>query len=98
VTAVFFKPGARSLLYPGNDLYIEDRMKAELAKAHAEYQAAFREFQSLIKDIPGGIPHPDGELRIRQTGAASRAALQDYRRALMRFSEYCLSGIVPADL
>ena len=86
------------MLYRGDDLHIEDRMKADLAKARAEYQAAFGEFQSLIKDIPSGIPQPDGELRIRQTGAASRAALQNYRRALMRFSEYCLSGTVPTDL
>ena len=86
------------MLYRVDDLQIEDRLKVDLDKTRAEYQAAFGEFQSLVKDIPSGIPQPDGELRIRQTGAASRTALQNYRRALMRFSEYCISGTVPADL
>ena len=84
--------------YPGDDLDIEERLKGELDRARAEYQATSTEFDSLIKDIPSGIPSPDGELRIRQTGAASRTALQKYSRALKRFSEYTLSGMVPKDL
>lgn len=77
---------------------IEERLKGDLEKARAEYQAACGEFHSLVKDIPSGIPQPDGELRLRQTGEASRAALQNYTRALTRFSQYTLSGIVPEDL
>ena len=86
------------MLYCADDLDIEKRLKGDLDKARAEYQSAYGEFQSIVKDIPSGIPHPDGELRIRQSGAASRAALQNYRLALMRFSDYCLSGTVPEDL
>ena len=86
------------MLYRGADLDIEERLKGDLHKAHAEYQAACGEFQSMVEGIPSGIPQPDGELRIRPTGAGSRAALQNYRRALMRFSEYCISGTVPKDL
>jgi hypothetical protein len=82
----------------GEDLKIEERLKGDLEKARSEYQAACGEFHSLVKDIPTGIPQPDGELRIRQTGEASRAALQNYTLALKRFSEYTLSGIVPKDL
>ena len=84
--------------YPGDDLDIEERLKGELDRARAKYQATSTEFHSLIKDIPSGIPQPDGELRIRQTGQASRAALQNYTRALKRFSQYTLSGTVPKDL
>jgi hypothetical protein len=97
-TGVFLVPGARNLLYRGDNLHIEECLKADLDKARAEYQAARVEFQSLVKDLPTGIPQPDGELRVRQTAAASRAALQRYRDALMRFTEYCLSGTVPKDL
>jgi len=86
------------MLYPGGDLDIEGRLKGELDKARAEYEATIREFHSLISDIPNEIPSPDGQLLIRQTGAASSAALQKYSRALMRFSEYLLSGTVPEDL
>jgi hypothetical protein len=77
---------------------IEERLKGDLEQARAQYQAACGEFDLLVKDIPSGIPHPDGELRIRQTGEASRAALQTYTLALKRFSQYTLSGIVPQDL
>ncbi len=84
--------------YPGQDLKIENHLKGELDKARAEFQATSREFHSLITDIPSEIPSPDGDLRIRQTGEASRAALQKFSRALMRFSEYMLSGTVPNDL
>ena len=79
-------------------LEIEQRLKGDLEKARVEYQAACAEFHSLVQDIPSGIPQPDGELRIRQTGEASRAALQNYTRALKRFSQYTLAGIVPKDL
>ena len=84
--------------YLWDDLDIEARLKSALDKARAEYEATTREFHSLIKDIPNEIPSPDGQLRIRQTGAASKAALQKYSLALKRFSEYMLSGTVPGDL
>ena len=84
--------------YPGDDLDIEEFLKGELDKARAEYDAAHKKFDSLIQDIPSGIPSPDGELRIRQTGQASRVALQNYSRALKRFSEYTFSRTVPKDL
>jgi hypothetical protein len=86
------------MLYRGDDREIEKRLKVDLDKARVEYQVAWGEFQSIIEDFPSAIPQPDGELRIRQSGAASRAALQNYRLALMRFSEYCISGTVPEDL
>jgi hypothetical protein len=79
-------------------LEIEERLKADLDKARAEYKAAAAEFDSLIKEISGGVPATDGELRIRQGGEASRAALRNYTLALKRFSQYTLSGIVPDDL
>jgi hypothetical protein len=86
------------MLYRRDDLDIEERLKRDLDKARAEYRAACGGFQSIVKDIPSGILQPDGELRIRQSGAASRAALHKYRLALMRFSDYCISGTVPKDL
>jgi hypothetical protein len=77
---------------------IEERLRGDLEKARSEYQAACGEFDSLVKDIPNGIPQADGGLHLRQSGEASRAALQTYTVALKRFSQYTLSGIVPEDL
>jgi hypothetical protein len=79
-------------------LEIEERLKRDLDNARAEYHAVSTEFHSMANNIPSGRPQPDGELRIRQTGETSRAALQNYTLALKRFSQYTLSGIVPEDL
>ena len=83
--------------YRHDHLYIELRLKRELDKAREEYEIASRAFDLMVKDIPSGIPQPDGDLRIRQTAEASRAALRKYTLALKRFSQYTLSGIVPID-
>jgi hypothetical protein len=77
---------------------IEERLKGDLDKARAEYHALSAQFHSLVNDIPSGLPLPNSELRIRQSGEAARAALQNYTLALKRFSQYTLSGIVPEDL
>jgi hypothetical protein len=84
--------------YHGDDPAIEELLKGQLNKARDEYDAAHKKFGLLIKDIPSEIPQPYGNLRIRQAGEFSRAALQNYKRALKRFSEYALSGSVPKDL
>jgi hypothetical protein len=81
-----------------HDLDIEQRLRGELDKAREAYGAASREFDSLVKDIPRGIPQPDGDFRIQQAGEASRAALRKYLLALKQFSQYTLKGIVPEDM
>ncbi len=84
--------------YPSDDSAIEELLKGQLDRARAEYDTAHKKFDLLIKDIPSGIPQPDGNLRIRQAGEASRSTLQNYKHALKRFSEYTMSGTVPKDL
>ncbi len=79
------------MLYQGDDSAIEEFLKGQLDEARAEYDTAHKKF-------PSEIPQPDGSLRIRQAGGASRAALQNYKRALKRFTEYSFSGTVPKDL
>jgi hypothetical protein len=54
--------------YPSNDSAIEELLKGQLDRARAEYDTAHKKFDLLIKDIPSGIPQPDGNLRIRQAG------------------------------
>ena len=83
--------------YRHDHLDIELRLKRELDRAREEYGTASRAFDLMVKDIPSGIPQPDGDLRIRQAAEASRAALRNYTLALKRFSLYTLSGIVPID-
>lgn len=77
---------------------IEDLLKRQLDTARVDWEAAQNRFRSLVKDLPGTIPQPDGNLHIRQAGEATRATLQNYRRALKQFTEYTLSGTVPKDI
>ena len=76
----------------------EKRLEGDLEKARAEYRAACREFHSVLNDVPGGIPQPAGNLHIRQTGQAARAALEKYRRAIQRFNDCTVYGMAPEDL
>jgi hypothetical protein len=84
--------------YSWKRLDTEKLLGADLEKARAEYQTTRREFNSALNDIPNGIPQPDGNLRIRQTGQAARAALEKYRRAIQRFNDCTVYRIAPEDL
>ncbi len=75
---------------------IRQRLWDELDKARVEHLAASRQFEVLVNDSPAGLPNPDGALRMQQSG--SRSALQDYMRALKRFTDFTLNGTVPEDL
>jgi hypothetical protein len=72
-------------------------LREQLDAARIEYMKTIREFDLVVRDIPSGIPQPDGTLRILQAGQASRAALQNYRRALKRFADFTLEGRVTDD-
>ena len=77
---------------------MRETLKAQLQQAQLEYEATLRSFDRIIKELPSGIPQPDGSLRIHKAGQASTSALQNYRSALKRFSEFTLHGRLPADL
>ena len=77
---------------------IERRLRDDLDGARADYEAAFRQFDSLVRDVASGSLLPDGEERLQQTGDVKNGALQNYTRALSRFAHFTLSGTVPDDL
>jgi hypothetical protein len=77
---------------------ILEALRDQLDLARSEFHAANKEFEGIVNDTPSGIPQPDGSFRVQRAGQASRAALQNYRRALKRFSDFTLEGAVPDDL
>ena len=77
---------------------ISARLKDELDAARAEYDLATVFFTTVVRDLPSSIPVLDSTLRIKQSGKASRLALERYVAALRRFSEYTLNGKIPDDL
>jgi hypothetical protein len=59
--------------------------------------ASFR-FQDVTRDIPSGLPHPDGKQRIYSASRQYSASLQELSRALKRLTDFREHRIVPEDL
>ena len=55
-------------------------------------------FDEVRKDLPSGLPHPDGTERIAKASADYVAALRDVGRAVQRIADFQSRGIVPEDL
>ena len=69
-----------------------------LLQAESEFERARRDFLSIIDDVPSGLSHTDGILRIRQVGRARTIAMENYMRAFQRFTEFATHGTVPDDI
>jgi hypothetical protein len=57
--------------YPSDDLEILEFLREQVDAARTEYIAASAEFDLMIRDLPSGMPQPDGSLRIQKAGQAS---------------------------
>jgi hypothetical protein len=55
-------------------------------------------FAEIMRDVPSGLPHPDGSFRIEQASMKKRLAMEAYRLALRRFNKFILDGTVPKEL
>jgi hypothetical protein len=77
---------------------IRRRLMKELGDAQSAYNAANARFNVLVKEVPSGIPAPDGSLRIREAGIESRLNFEKYTGAMKRYSEFALLGTLPEDL
>ena len=66
--------------------------------ARTETHAARTRFREISREIPSGLPHPDGLDRIRLAGVDVRSAEQKYLTATTRLTEFLIRGIVPDDL
>jgi len=70
----------------------------ELEAAQSCHTAASKRFDRLVKEVPSGLPHPDGADRIHAAGREANVALQAHMHALKRYSDFLLYGIVPDDI
>ena len=78
----------KEMSYYSDDREVLQFLRELLDGARTEYTKASAEFDLIVKDVPSGIPQPDGTLRIHKVGQASRAALQHYMRALKRLVDF----------
>jgi hypothetical protein len=55
-------------------------------------------FSDIMKDVPSGIPHPDGTDRIHQASQKYSNAQKEAMDALMRLNKFLIHGTLPEDL
>src|SRR5207302_7117806 len=77
---------------------IEQILKREMHEAQKRHEEARSRFSSVMDEIPTGLPHPDGKVYIQNAGREDRATRDAWQRALKRFSNFVVDGIVPDDL
>ena len=70
----------------------------ELAAAHSRHCAAAKRFHLLLKEVPSGLPHPDGAQRIHAAGKEAHESLEAYIGALKRFTDFTVHRVMPGDL
>jgi hypothetical protein len=78
---------------------IEKMLHDELELARFFYDAETKAFGAATKEmIPTDPDYPDRTAAIRTAGDGRRSALQAYMRALKRFSDFIIDGVVPDDV
>ena len=71
----------------------------ELERARLLYDAEAKAFHAATEEIIATDPgHPDRTAAIRLAGEKRRSALDVYSRALDRFVDFIIDGVVPDDL
>jgi len=77
---------------------ISSALVHDLTEAKVRFEANALEFNSIIDDIPSGLPHPDGTQRIQNASRKLATTRKRKERAYDRLDDYLCRGIVPEDL
>jgi hypothetical protein len=77
---------------------IEEVLKAKLDLAKSRYEYAKGEFTRVSRDLPSGLPHPDGTQRIQNARREQTAAHEAFKAALRQFDAFILKGEIPDHL
>ena len=77
---------------------IRDVLKQRLDSAQAEYRTRNAQFEAIVKQVPTGMPQPDGINRVQSAGRNHHISLGRYMKALKNFTDFIMHGTVPDDL
>jgi hypothetical protein len=61
-------------------------------------KTASETFVKIVRDVPSGLPHPDGVQRIKNVSDALAAAHDEMIEAMTRLRDFENRGIIPGDL
>ncbi len=70
----------------------------EMQEAVARAEAATEAFSAITSQIPSGLPHPDGVLRIQSVSHELTEARNKMMKAHNRLNDFIERGIIPEDL
>jgi hypothetical protein len=83
---------------PPTEPEIRDALQAELLAAALRALEAWEALNSLTREIPSGLPHPDGTQQILNASREVTESRYKMMKAHRRVSEFIEHGTVPEDL
>ena len=81
-----------------HDERIAKILRDDFDAALKRQKIASEAFVEIVRDIPSGLPHPDGVQRIKNVSDALTAAHDEMIEATIRLREFENLGIIPDDL
>jgi hypothetical protein len=79
-------------------LELEDRWRARVSEAHRLYQIAkLNASQAAVQSRDRDLPKADGNFAFQKALREETFALQEFRRALLTFSDLVVHGKLPPD-
>lgn len=73
-------------------------LELQFQQAVERRSRASEAFSAVNADVPSGLPHPDGVLRITKASREYSDAIAALSRALKRKTDFAVKGIIPEDL
>ncbi len=77
---------------------IRASLQREVLASTARANAASQALSAIMRDIPSGLPQPDGSQRIQNAAHALAAARNEVKQAHSRLDEFLARGVVSGDL
>jgi len=78
--------------------HIHELLREEFNLAKADLDAASERFDALTREVPSGVPHPDGSLRIHAASKELSQAREVMMQKLARLNKFIAHGVAPSDL
>ena len=83
---------------PATEQQIRSTLLQDVIELTARTEQAAEEFETVMGQIPSGLPHPDGVQQIKNASDKLSTARNELMKAHRRLDEHVGSGIVREDL
>jgi hypothetical protein len=77
---------------------IHEILRDEFEAAKRRMNSASTKFNAVVRDIPSGLPHPDGTQRIHNLSRELAEAREKLAAAIRRLNDFVSYEVVPEDL